>query len=443
MPQILEEARLDADSPEMQNIELRSQEVQELISNDPGWLVRKGISFFMIILLGVIAGAWFIRYPEIVNARMQLTSLNPPLPVFSRVEGKLIKLFATDTQRVKKNDVLGYIESTASHEEVIKLSGILDTLQRFLNTGQEERVPGYMETIFQNLGEMQPQFQTFAQSYVQFKQSLSNGSYIRRKSMIYQDIVNLNRQRDNLVEQRDIYIRDQQSSKEDYEAQKKLADDKVISPAEMRLEENKYRSKELPLNQIKSSLVSNDQSKLDKQKELMELDRQIAEQRSTFQQSLNTFQSLVEDWKKRYLLIAPADGKVVFNSIIQVNQYLRPNQELFFISPGDSNYYGEMYVSQFNLGKVKIGQEVLLKFPSYPFQEYGSVKGKIIHIYDLPHRDSGYAAKVSLPDGLVTNYKKQVLFRNGLSAEAEIITDDMRLAERLFYNFRKLLSNNK
>ncbi len=36
--------------------------------------------------------------------------------------------------------------------------------------------------------------------------------------------------------------------------------------------------------------------------------------------------------------------------------------------------------------------------------------------------DSGYLAKVSLPDGLITNYKKPILFQQGLMAQAEIIT---------------------
>jgi HlyD family secretion protein len=79
---------------------------------------------------------------------------------------------------------------------------------------------------------------------------------------------------------------------------------------------------------------------------------------------------------------------------------------------------------------------VLLKFPSYPFEEYGSVKGAVDFISNIP-TDSGYIAKVILPNGLHTNYKKQVQYREGLIAQGEIITKNMRLLERFYYNMVK------
>ena len=81
---------------------------------------------------------------------------------------------------------------------------------------------------------------------------------------------------------------------------------------------------------------------------------------------------------------------------------------------------------------------MLLKFPSYPFQEYGSVKGKIAFISNIP-TDSGYAAKVLLPQGLQTSYHKQVQFREGLQAQGEIITENMRLLQRFYYGFIRQL----
>lgn len=102
----------------------------------------------------------------------------------------------------------------------------------------------------------------------------------------------------------------------------------------------------------------------------------------------------------------------------------------------------ELYVPQANFGKVKLGQEVLIKFPSYPFQEYGSVKGKIDFISNIP-TDSGYLAKLSLPNALTTSYQKEVQFREGLQAQGEIITQNMRLLQRFYYNIIKQVDGNK
>ena len=77
---------------------------------------------------------------------------------------------------------------------------------------------------------------------------------------------------------------------------------------------------------------------------------------------------------------------------------------------------------------------MLLKFQSYPFQEYGSVVGKVEFISHIPTDSSGYLAKIGLTNGLNTTYKKKVQYRDGLLANAEIITQDMRLLERFYYN---------
>jgi HlyD family secretion protein len=82
---------------------------------------------------------------------------------------------------------------------------------------------------------------------------------------------------------------------------------------------------------------------------------------------------------------------------------------------------------------------VLLKFRAYPFQEFGSVKGKIEFISNAPS-DSGYLAKLILPEGLITNYKKTIQYRTGLSMQADIITDNRRLLERFFSTFRSTLN---
>jgi hypothetical protein len=88
------------------------------------------------------------------------------------------------------------------------------------------------------------------------------------------------------------------------------------------------------------------------------------------------------------------------------------------------------------LGKVKKGQRVLLKISSYPFEQYGSLSGKIDFISTIP-TDSGYLSKVILINGLTTNYNRTIQYREGLVAQGEIITQNMRLPERLFNGIRK------
>lgn len=188
----------------------------------------------------------------------------------------------------------------------------------------------------------------------------------------------------------------------------------------------------MTLPQINATIITNESQQNEKKKEIADLENQIIVQKNTFIQALHTLQSQIESWEFKYLLKAPVSGRLSFTGFFQENQEMKAGQKLFYILPSNSNYFVEMLIPQYNLGKVKEGQKVLLKFQAYSYQEYGSVEGTIEHINTLPS-DSGYLAKVILSNGLITNYKKPLQYKYGLLAQAEIITQNMRLLER-FYN---------
>jgi len=163
------------------------------------------------------------------------------------------------------------------------------------------------------------------------------------------------------------------------------------------------------------------------------------ELRNNFIQSFNILNNAIETWKYNYILAAPTSGQISFTSIIQEKQFVLTSQEILFVSPRSDNYFGTAKISQNNLGKIKVGQAALIKFNSYPFQEFGTVDGIISEITEVPAKDSTFLAKIVLPKGLKTNYGKKLVFKNSMSATAEIITEDRRLIERFFYGFRKTI----
>jgi len=257
--------------------------------------------------------------------------------------------------------------------------------------------------------------------------------------MLNNDMVYLQKLHSTLLQQQSLMQQDVSLADTTFKAHEVLRKEKVISAMDYRNEKSKLLAKEISLPQISSSIISNEGMQNEKLKEITELENQIQQQKGIFIQALNTFKSHVEDWKKKYLLIAPVDGTVSFSSFLQENQQLRMGQVICFINPGNSNYYVEALIPQYNFGKIKTGQEVQLKFQAYPYQEFGSVKGKIEFISNIPS-DSGYLAKLALPRGLVTNYQKSIQYRTGLSLQADIITDKRRLLERFFSNFRSKLN---
>jgi HlyD family secretion protein len=93
-------------------------------------------------------------------------------------------------------------------------------------------------------------------------------------------------------------------------------------------------------------------------------------------------------------------------------------------------------------GKVKTGQTVNIKFSSYPFLEYGMVKG-IVKSKSLVPSGVFYVLEIDLPDGLTTLYGKNLEFTQNMQGTAEIITDDLRLLQKIINPFRYLISRNR
>jgi len=406
-------------------------EIDEIISKKPPFIVRWGTLFLFLLLLFIIGISWFIKYPDIINTTAKLTSINAPKPVIILISGKLLKLNISEDQAVIKNQILGFIESTADHQQVIELLNNIDSVQFLLDNNKAVFLNKYFKDPQNKLGELQNAYQVYAQAFLNFKNYLINGFYLQKKNMLAKDLDNIHRLHNSLTQQKSFHEQDLSLSQKTFDANHYLKNENVISDFDLRNETSKLIGKKLTMPQITSAIIANETQQNEKQKEIAELENNIAQQKTIFQQALNSFKSQAEDWKKKYLLTAPIDGKVAFATFIQENQQLQANQTICFINPGNSQYYAQIIIPQSNFGKVASGQPVLLKFSSYPFSEYGAVKGKIDFISHIP-TDSGYLAKVVLDNGLRTNYNKQIQYREGLTAQGEIITKNRRLLQRFY-----------
>jgi HlyD family secretion protein len=122
-------------------------------------------------------------------------------------------------------------------------------------------------------------------------------------------------------------------------------------------------------------------------------------------------------------------------------QQLQQSQIICYIIPGNTQYFAELNIPQTSFGKVNKDQIVLLKAAAYPYQQFGILKCKLDFVGAIPS-DSGYTAKALLPDGLITNYGKKLQYKEGLKASAEIITENLRLSDRILKQVKSVFTNN-
>ncbi|MES2416614.1 MAG: HlyD family efflux transporter periplasmic adaptor subunit [Bacteroidota bacterium] len=226
----------------------------------------------------------------------------------------------------------------------------------------------------------------------------------------------------------------------EYKSYQQLYQKKVISRSEFAQQENKYLAAKYPLQQTETALLNNAGSYSAKEKELLELEHTITELQAKFTQALNRCITETEDWILQYVFKSPADGKLSFAGIVQQNQNVAANQEVFVVNPGNTDFFGEIQIPQYNMGKIKKGEKTLVKLRSYPFEQYGIIRGTLSYVSDVAYRDSVFIAKVSFNHFENKDPNRKIILKNGMQADAEIITEESALLQRFFRNVTKMLN---
>lgn len=414
--------------------EIHSEDLQEIISKPPSWLLQRGISFVLLTIILMLWLSVFIRYPEIVAAKMKLTTANAPKVVVSRIDGNLIKLLIPEGSWVSPGTDLAYMESTANHSQVLSL------LTQLKEIRAKEDILLNLENIAppksMNLGEIQNDYHNLYLSYLNYRAVDKKGIFSKRKLILLKELDNNKEQNRYIQETYDLQKQELALAETEFAKYKILAEKKLVSQLELQQKEALLLSKRQTVPQMENNLIINNSSLLSKDKELSEIENQISEESKKFLQALNSFISSAENWKKHYVLSSSSNGKLIYGSFLQEGQLIPNGQPMFYIYAGEEDFFGEMFIPQYASSKVKIGQDVLIKVQSYPYQEYGYLRGKVSFISDFPLQDTIFFSKVSL---VRTERDSVMKLKPGIHADAEIITEDQSIFKRVWMNLTKSL----
>ncbi|MCG2612718.1 HlyD family secretion protein [Terrimonas sp. NA20] len=415
-----------------------TDEVEELISYRPHWIVRKGNVFFLLVALAVLMVTWLIRYPDIIRSSARLVATNPPKQVIARAQGKLAKLLVQDNDIAKGGQHLAYIESTADYHQVMALFHWLNKTTQELGEGELTLAMTEQLPFFSGLGELQSGYQQFQDQLFATRQTMASGYFVKKQKALQQDLQYLANLRSHSQQQQQLQKEDRSLQEQEYDAYVQLAKEKVIAPLELNQYKSRLLGKDQNLEQVEALITNNAMSGHAKYKELLDLQKQVTDQQQQYRSSLLQLKSETEKWIQQYVLVAPDSGRVLFAASLAENQLISNGDPLFYIQPGTSGYYLELVAGQRGFGKIKKGQQVIVKIDGFPSEEFGLLTATINYVSLIPNRTDSFALKASLPNGLHTNYGKEIFFNNSLSAQADIVTDERRLIELFFDQLRKI-----
>lgn len=313
------------------DIELKSEEVQEVMNHIPSSILRYGISVLLGILLVLLIGSAFFNYPDTVDAEFTLITQAPPAYITAKVQGRIEQLYVTNKQAVREKDIIGVIQNTAAIEDILYLRENLEEW-KVGNGSHIEQVDILFFRRIPELGDVQTAYSSCLLAWNNYLQHMQEGR-------IYETEL---------------------------------------------------------LNAIASLQVA------------------------------------LSEWERNYLLISPVEGTIAFMQPWEAKQTVESGETMFVIIPQNATKpIGKALLPMDGIGKVKIGQRVIVRFPAFPEQEFGFIEGDVISISPVPDQDGYYVLEISLPHDLKTNYGKELPLIKTIKGTASIVTKEKNLLERL------------
>jgi multidrug resistance efflux pump len=412
-------------------LEMRSEEVQDIISKVPNRLVRFGSISVLVVIILLIGGSDFITYPDVLPAEIIITTTSPPIKIVTESFGEITSISVNNNQEVSKGDVLAVIENSARYSDVISLKAMLK--------GGFELDNGSIDKLA--LGEITNVASLYFDSRRKLNLFLSLNLYERQNSGIVKQINATKALKNDQLDQQELTKNSVAITQKDFQRNKKLLEDEVIAPQQFETAEKELISAKRELASINGMISSTDLSIATLQRNISELELKAREEQAKLEQvieqaSKNLHSSILE-WEKKYLLISSINGVVTFLDHWTEGSYVKEGEILFWIEPKFSNLIGKVKLPLHKSSKVKIGQKIQVKLDNYPFEEYGLLLGQVKAMSSLPN-DKFYLIDVEFPNGLTSSYQLKLDFHQQMQGIASIITEDLSLFDRIFYQFRKL-----
>lgn len=416
------------------------EQIQYLLGNPPTWMMRYGIMVMAGFFVLLIALSYFIRYPDIIEAKIILVTANPPIRILAKSSGRVSELLVTDKQAVKAGEVLAIIENTAVWQDVVRLESWLATAH-----SNSSNLPPDLR-----LGTLQAAYSSFSQHWKDYQYFSVHNGVAEKIAFLKKQIEQINALNANLEKQKAIQREEFGFASKEISRQRQLHESKVIADLELEKAEQSYL-------QQKRQLESTEAATLQNQMQIRQIESQIndlqqskgdnsVDKALTLEEDLRRLQSAIEEWKQNYLIIAPINGKVSFSKIWSVQQAIGAGEEVVAVVPGaypdenTSSIVGKATLAAANAGKVQSGMRAIIRLDGLPAQEYGALEAQVAHIALLPQKEE-YLIDLTLPDSLLTTYGEKIAFRQEMTGQVRIITEERRVIQRIFDRLNDLLKN--
>lgn len=422
----------------------RTEEVQYIIERMPSDFSFRVTAIVIFIAVSLGLTGWFVKYPDVVSGQIVINGNSSPIRLVANSYGKLKINNVKSMQNVKEGQIIAYIENATKLSSVMYVDSIIrlfkptdDTIMDLNRILPKNVSVGELNVKYYAFVSALQQLINYKKDRLYEKQRAGlNGILNAQQEGIIATKERVNMARNSLLYARKFYTRDST-----------LFIRKVISESELDKTQMSYLSSKDSYQNAISMLTSTEQQIQQTESKLIELGVTDPEKNKDLRIALisayNDLTDNIRAWEQKYVFKSPYNGKVQFLKFYEENQFVQSGEQVFTVIPKETHALGQVTLPAQGSGKIKIGQDVVVKVDNYPYLEYGSITGKVNAISlttsttktEKSDVDT-YLILVSFPEQLKTNFGTKLAFKADAKGTAEIITNERRLIERLFDNLK-------
>lgn len=374
------------------------------------WLVIS-----VVVLITAATALFFIfgSYTKYESSTGELLPKNGMLIIPPPVSATVVDIPVKEGQHVEKDDVLMVLSSEVSTQLGQTRQVIAENLK-----GQRERLQQDLVTLEKlHQVEMKGLTDTIASLKLQQEQLKLQLTHRRKQ-------VSLAKMQLDKLEA--MHNEGYASSRQMEEQESNLLDSQA-----------RYQEYQRQLLDISQKIVQTEQQlhekPLDDEKKRNDIERQLADNR----------QSMAENEARRsFELRAPKSGYVGM-IMVKNGQMLTAGQSAIAVLPSNTELVARIMVNTQSIGFIQPGQQVVLRYKAFPYQNFGQQYGKVIEVSRTalsPQevttltgknniQEQQYRVLVSLDKQSITAYAQNEKLKPGMALDADFIVDKRRLYE--------------
>lgn len=173
----------------LEDIQLREDEIRNVLQRPPHILVRFGTCIICLILLLTILFCYFFKYPESISYNVYIFSERITIALSASKNGQIQLTEKAFQRNTRQGDVLAIYKNTSSLEDLNNLSSYLN---QFIITDSSIYIPKKTDKSFE-IGEVEQSYVNLSNAIKDYNNSIktTSSALFRQRSHLYQSYQHL------------------------------------------------------------------------------------------------------------------------------------------------------------------------------------------------------------------------------------------------------------